>query len=184
LKCLQIASCVVSSDGILSLVAQSRGPNDWLKTPANRHFHGRSCARPHEEGRIRRIAADAVESQAVGVPIPGGSGGRGIDISAFPEPLADEVVITMGCSDACPLCPGKRYEDSRLDAPRDKRIEAFLVELVPADESAAQRGEGSSKWPGSRARVRCVDTCPSAEIRRDFRSARTTASCPERACRS
>jgi len=43
---------------------------------------------------------------------------RGIDISAeFPKPWTDEVVraadtvITMGCGDACPIFPGKRYED-------------------------------------------------------------------------
>ena len=43
---------------------------------------------------------------------------RGIDISnEFPKPWTDEtvraadVVITMGCGDACPIFPGKRYED-------------------------------------------------------------------------
>jgi hypothetical protein len=30
---------------------------------------------------------------------------------------AADVVITMGCGDACRLCPGKRYEDWQLDAP-------------------------------------------------------------------
>ncbi len=49
---------------------------------------------------------------------------RGIDISAeFPKPWTDEVVraadvvITMGCGDACPIFPGKRYEDWVLDDP-------------------------------------------------------------------
>ena len=48
----------------------------------------------------------------------------GIDISQeFPKPLSDEfvkaadVVITMGCGDACPIYPGKRYEDWELDDP-------------------------------------------------------------------
>ena len=48
----------------------------------------------------------------------------GIDITAeFPKPWTDEivraadVVITMGCGDACPLYPGKRYEDWDLDDP-------------------------------------------------------------------
>ena len=51
---------------------------------------------------------------------------RGIDIShEFPKPWTDEVVraadvvITMGCGDACPLFPGKRYEDWDLDDPAD-----------------------------------------------------------------
>jgi arsenate reductase len=48
----------------------------------------------------------------------------GIDISReFPKPWTDEivraadVVVTMGCGDACPLFPGKRYEDWELDDP-------------------------------------------------------------------
>lgn len=49
---------------------------------------------------------------------------RGIDISAeYPKPWTDEVVraadavITMGCGDACPIFPGKRYEDWTVDDP-------------------------------------------------------------------
>jgi arsenate reductase (thioredoxin) len=49
---------------------------------------------------------------------------RGIDISdEFPKPWTDEivraadVVITMGCGDACPIFPGKRYEEWTLDDP-------------------------------------------------------------------
>jgi arsenate reductase (thioredoxin) len=49
---------------------------------------------------------------------------RGIDISAeYPKPWTDEVVraadavITMGCGDACPVFPGKRYEEWVLDDP-------------------------------------------------------------------
>ena len=74
----------------------------------------------------------------------------GIDITAeFPKPWTEEiiraadVVITMGCGDACPLYPGKRYEDWELDDPagqdlaavrpiRDEirhRVEALLDEV-------------------------------------------------------
>ncbi len=49
---------------------------------------------------------------------------RGIDISReFPKPWTDEivraadVVVTMGCGDACPVFPGKRYEDWAVDDP-------------------------------------------------------------------
>lgn len=49
---------------------------------------------------------------------------RGIDISGeFPKPWTDEVVqaadvvITMGCGDACPIFPGKRYEEWELPDP-------------------------------------------------------------------
>jgi protein-tyrosine-phosphatase len=54
----------------------------------------------------------------------------GIDISQeFPKPLTDDsvrsadVVITMGCGDACPIYPGKRYEDWDLEDPAGKEIE-------------------------------------------------------------
>jgi arsenate reductase len=69
----------------------------------------------------------------------------------FPKPLTDEVVraadavITMGCGDACPIYPGKRYEDWELDDPADEdldgvrrirdqiqaRIEELLAEVAP-----------------------------------------------------
>ena len=55
----------------------------------------------------------------------------GIDITnEFPKPWTDEivraadVVITMGCGDACPLYPGKRYEDWELDDPAGLDVDA------------------------------------------------------------
>jgi arsenate reductase (thioredoxin) len=77
----------------------------------------------------------------------------GIDLSReFPKPLtnqairAADVVITMGCGDACPFFPGKRYEDWQLQDPAgqpvevvrgirdqiDARVRHLLAELVPA----------------------------------------------------
>jgi protein-tyrosine-phosphatase len=77
----------------------------------------------------------------------------GLDLGKeFPKPLTDEVVraadvvITMGCGDACPLYPGKRYLDWELEDPagqplvtvrriRDDiqdRVRALLAELAPA----------------------------------------------------
>jgi protein-tyrosine-phosphatase len=56
---------------------------------------------------------------------------RGIDITdEFPKPWTDEivraadVVITMGCGDACPIFPGKKYEDWDLDDPAGMSVEA------------------------------------------------------------
>ena len=56
---------------------------------------------------------------------------RGIDISKeFPKPWTDEsvraadVVITMGCGDACPIFPGKRYEEWVLDDPAGQDVAA------------------------------------------------------------
>jgi arsenate reductase len=55
----------------------------------------------------------------------------GIDISQeLPKPLTDaavhasDVVITMGCGDACPYYPGKRYLDWKLDDPAGRGIDA------------------------------------------------------------
>ncbi|MET9344682.1 arsenate reductase ArsC [Nonomuraea sp. NPDC003804] len=55
---------------------------------------------------------------------------RGIDITGeFPKPWTEEivraadVVITMGCGDACPVYPGKRYEDWELDDPAGKSVQ-------------------------------------------------------------
>jgi protein-tyrosine-phosphatase len=55
----------------------------------------------------------------------------GIDIAQeFPKPWTDEivqaadVVVTMGCGDACPLFPGKRYEDWELPDPAGQDLEA------------------------------------------------------------
>ena len=75
----------------------------------------------------------------------------GIDLGEeFPKPLTDEVVgaadavITMGCGDACPIYPGKRYLDWEVDDPAgrpreraairdeiDARVQSLLGELVP-----------------------------------------------------
>ena len=56
---------------------------------------------------------------------------RGIDIAhEFPKPWTNEtvraadVVITMGCSDACPVFPGKRYESWELDDPHGQDLDA------------------------------------------------------------
>jgi protein-tyrosine-phosphatase len=55
----------------------------------------------------------------------------GIDITGeHPKPWTDEivraadVVITIGCGDACPVFPGKRYEDWELDDPAGRDVEA------------------------------------------------------------
>jgi len=78
---------------------------------------------------------------------------EGIDVTgALPRLLTtdavqqSDVVVTMGCGDACPFYPGKRYEDWTLDDPagqpievvraiRDEikgRVEALIAELAPA----------------------------------------------------
>ena len=70
---------------------------------------------------------------------------RGIDItSEFPKPWTDEivraadVVITMGCGDACPVYPGKRYLDWTLDDPAGKPVE----EIRPIRDEIERRVRG------------------------------------------
>jgi arsenate reductase len=55
---------------------------------------------------------------------------KGVDISdEIPQPWTDEVVraadvvVTMGCGDACPVFPGKRYVDWEVEDPSDKTVE-------------------------------------------------------------
>jgi arsenate reductase len=81
----------------------------------------------------------------------------GVDMSEeFPKPLTDEVVraadvvITMGCGDACPIFPGKRYEDWELEDPAgkdlatvrrirddlDERVQKLITDLLPQSASS------------------------------------------------
>jgi arsenate reductase len=112
-------------------------------------------------GYLRALGGDAVEVLSAGSapkdsinPVAVEAMAEdGIDVSEnVPKVLTvdavreSDVVITMGCGDACPIFPGKRYEDWELDDPagqgidavrpiRDDiraRIEALLADLVPA----------------------------------------------------
>ena len=88
-----------------------------LVKPARRGAHSRSLGgeRPRRVGQPRGDRGD-------------GRGRRG-HVRAVPEALTDEVVraadvvITMGCGDACPIYPGTRYEDWTLDDPAGQDLE-------------------------------------------------------------
>lgn len=97
-------------------------------------------------GYLRHYAGNRIEARSAGsVPAEHinpiaveAMGEDGIDITAEqPKVLTDEavqdsdVVITMGCGDACPFFPGKRYEDWELDDPAGRGIEA--VRLIRDD---------------------------------------------------
>ena len=90
-------------------------------------------------GWLRSLAGDAVEVRSAG-SVPGDQVNPaavaamaevGIDISdQRPKVLttdaveASDVVITMGCGDACPVFPGKRYLDWQLEDPAGKGVES------------------------------------------------------------
>jgi arsenate reductase len=111
-------------------------------------------------GYLRALAGDSIEvlsagsepKDAINPVAVDAMAEEGIDIAEnTPKVLTVEavresdVVITMGCGDACPIFPGKRYEDWKLDDPagqgieavrpiRDEiraRVEALIAELTP-----------------------------------------------------
>ena len=83
------------------------------------------------EGRVHVRSAGSDPGDAVNPAVVEAMAEVGVDMSqAFPKPLTDEVVraadvvITMGCGDACPIYPGKRYEDWQVDDPAGESLEA------------------------------------------------------------
>ena len=105
-------------------------------------------------GRVHVRSAGSAPGEEVNPAVVEAMEEIGVDMGeAFPKPLTDEVVraadvvITMGCGDACPIYPGKRYEDWQLDDPAgqgidavreirdeiDKRVRKLIAELAPED---------------------------------------------------
>ena len=110
------------------------------------------------EGRIDVRSAGSSPAEELDPAVVEVMGELGIDLSRErPKPLTDEavrasdVVITMGCGDACPIYPGKRYEDWEVDDPAEtdldgvrrirddisQRVRRLLTE-VTAHEGAAR----------------------------------------------
>jgi arsenate reductase len=104
------------------------------------------------EGRVTVRSAGSDPAETINPRVVEAMTEVGVDVSReLPKPLtgdaveAADVVVTMGCGDACPVFPGKRYEDWELDDPstldvdgvrrvRDEiaaRVRALLVDLVP-----------------------------------------------------
>jgi arsenate reductase (thioredoxin) len=107
----------------------------------------------HGQGRVVVRSAGSAPADTVNPAVVQVMTELGLDLSKeFPKPLTTEavqaadVVITMGCGDACPVFPGKRYLDWQLDDPAgkpvdevrpirddiDRRVQALLAELAPA----------------------------------------------------
>jgi protein-tyrosine-phosphatase len=90
--------------------------------------------------RINPVAIEAMAEEGIDIA---GSTPKILTVDAVRE---SDVVITMGCGDACPIFPGKRYEDWELEDPAGKdlvtvrrvrddirgRVEALIAELVQA----------------------------------------------------
>jgi protein-tyrosine-phosphatase len=82
------------------------------------------------DGRIHVRSAGSAPGDEINPAVIEAMEEIGVDMrEEYPKPLTDEVVraadvvITMGCGDACPIYPGKRYEDWELDDPADQDFE-------------------------------------------------------------
>jgi arsenate reductase len=106
----------------------------------------------HAKGRVEVRSAGSTPADQINPAVIAVMDEIGIDLSKeFPKPLSDEaveasdVIVTMGCGDACPVFPGKRYLDWELPDPAgkgveevrairdqiDDRVKALLAELMP-----------------------------------------------------
>lgn len=89
-------------------------------------------------GRVRVLSGGSEPAKAVNPAAVAAMAEVGIDISGCtPQPWTDaglrsaDVVVTMGCGDACPFYPGKRYEDWDVADPAGRPIEG--VRLIRDD---------------------------------------------------
>jgi arsenate reductase len=106
----------------------------------------------HAAGRVRVRSAGSEPADRVNPAVVEALAEVGLDVAKeFPKPLTDEaarqadVIVTMGCGDACPFYAGKRYLDWALPDPAgrpledvrpirdeiDRRVRALLAELLP-----------------------------------------------------
>jgi arsenate reductase (thioredoxin) len=106
------------------------------------------------KGRVHVRSAGSAPSEGINPVVVEAMDELGVDMSQeIPKPLTDEVVraadvvITMGCGDACPVYPGKKYADWQVDDPAgqdlqtvrrirdelDERVQALILELLPED---------------------------------------------------
>lgn len=114
------------------------------------HNAGRSqmaagFARALSGGKVDVFSGGSEPAESVNQAAVAAMAEIGIDISEeIPQPWADEiiraadVVVTMGCGDACPIFPGKRYVDWELEDPAGKSIE----EVRPIRDDLERRVRG------------------------------------------
>jgi protein-tyrosine-phosphatase len=118
---------------------------------AGRSQMAEALLRMRANGRVRVRSAGSDPADRINPKVSSAMAELGVDVTeAVPRPLIDEVVraadvvITMGCGDACPVYPGRRYEDWELDDPAqasldevrrirdeiDERVRILLDELL------------------------------------------------------
>ena len=99
----------------------------------------------HAAGRVTVRSAGSAPADSINPAVVEVMAELGLDLTKeFPKPLTTEavqaadVVITMGCGDACPAFPGKRYLDWALDDPAGQGVDA----VRPIRDDIALRVEG------------------------------------------
>jgi arsenate reductase len=104
----------------------------------------------HASGRVVVRSAGSIPVDEINPAVLAAMGEIGLDLrKEFPKPLTTEaveaadVVVSMGCRDACPIFPGKRYLDWDLPDPAGKPVE----EVRPIRDDIEQRVLAS--WPNS-----------------------------------
>ena len=139
----------LTNDRLRALVRMESDPTDLNPSVLFLCVHnaGRSQM---AAGWMRHLAGDQVEvfsggsepAETLNAAAVAAMAEKGIDISGqLPQPWADEIVraadviVTMGCGDACPVYPGKRYVDWELDDPAGKSVE----EVRPIRDDLEQR---------------------------------------------
>jgi protein-tyrosine-phosphatase len=127
---------------VLFLCAYNAGRSQIAASLAHLHSHGRvhiRCAGSHPADQLDPTVLEALAEW-------------GIDIrQLYPKPLTDDilhaadVIVTMGCGDACPVLPGKRYLDWDIPDPAggdlatvrairddiDARVRTLIDDLTP-----------------------------------------------------
>jgi arsenate reductase len=128
---------------VLFVCVHNAGRSQMAAALLDRYAHGRVVVRSAGSTPAEEINPAVLQAMAE----------VGLDLSKeFPKALTTEaaegsdVVITMGCGDACPVFPGKRYLDWDLDDPAgrpveevrairdqiDRRVQALVTELLPS----------------------------------------------------
>ena len=111
----------------------------------------------HGRGRVRVRSAGSAPAEQVNPAVVEVMDEFGIDVSReVPRKLltedvaASDVVVTMGCGDACPIFPGKRYEDWELSDPAGKGPDEVRAVRDEIDRRVRQLLEElSAEVPGS-----------------------------------
>ena len=106
--------------GVLFVCVHNAGRSQMAAALLERHAAGRVRVRSAGSEPADRLNPAVVQAMAeIGIDIAG-ERPRLLQADAV---RASDVVITMGCGDACPVFPGIRYEDWQLDDPAGKPIE-------------------------------------------------------------